>query len=831
MKKYDMLYRITLESRHQRLHAAALRFALAFALLLTGSSVRPGGTGGFTASAQSHAVLDSIMEAGDLRLTKIRAMMDDIRQKNNRPTVALVLSGGGAKGAAHVGVIRYLESIGMPVDVVLGTSMGGLVGGIYSLGYNASQLDSIVRGIDWDMALSDKVPRQYMSYSKIKYKEKYALSFPFYYTVDDYMKQKQDEMQYPHRSEDIHFGAEDGDATAMVKDNLLGSLPSGMVFGQNVSNIFSSLSVGYQDECDFYDLPIPFICVATDLVTGTAKIWTQGKINTALRSTMSIPGLFTPVKTDGMVLVDGGMRNNFPTDIAKKIGADIVIGVTLSTGYRSYSEINNLGDIIDTGIDMMGRASFESNVNIPDVTIRPDMHDYGMLSFDSQSIATIISRGYEAAVAMAPQLDSIKMLVGKDTTSLACAPAFDIRRSPVAISEVEIEGVSEDERTYLMSRLDVGQNSCVGSAEMEDAVATIYGTDAFDYVNYELLGSEEPFRLKFDCRKGPVNKVGLGARFDTEEVVAVLLNIGIGVQKLQGSSLDITGKVGANPFAGIVFSHCYPDGLTLNMATSFNYIDRNKFSMGDNRFRLNMSDLRAEMYLSNLKWSQFFLKAGLRADRFRIGSLMATQYIGDYDSEQLRNGFMSAFIEGRNDTFDNAYIPTTGKSIGMSYQFVFGANPYNTPDFHAFTFDAKTVFGGDALAAIPSLDVRCLVGPEVPAMYSNLLGGSMRGRYIDHQMAFYGIENVVSMKKNLAVAGLELRTKLFKNNYLSGIVNFATSADRLSSYKLVDEDVLNVWGLAMQYTYNTIVGPFRADLHWSNYSKSLGVFLSMGFDF
>ena len=252
----------------------------------------------------SHARLDEMNEAKDLRLRVIRHKLDSVRTRNHRPTVALVLAGGGAKGAAHVGVIRYLESIGMPVDIVMGTSMGGLVGGLYSLGYSAEHLDSLIRSIDWDMALSDKVPRDYLSYSTIKYKEKYALSFPFYYARNDFLQQRADELQYPHRSDDIHLGADGPDASGLVKDNLLGSLPSGMVYGQNVNNIFSAVSVGYQDEIDFYeDLPIPFLCVATDLVTGTAKIWTKGKLTTALRSTMSIPGLFTPVKSGGMVLV------------------------------------------------------------------------------------------------------------------------------------------------------------------------------------------------------------------------------------------------------------------------------------------------------------------------------------------------------------------------------------------------------------------------------------------------------------------------------------------------------------------------------------------------
>ena len=167
-----------------------------------------------------HEQLDRQREAEDLRVEKIRARLDKVRKTRKRPTVALVLSGGGAKGAAHVGVISYLDSLGIPVDVVLGTSMGGLVGGIYALGYSPGQLDSIIRSINWEMALNDNLPREYMSYSKIQYKNRYALSFPFYYQTDEFIHQVVDQMQYPRRSGDLHFGADGMDATRMIKENI-----------------------------------------------------------------------------------------------------------------------------------------------------------------------------------------------------------------------------------------------------------------------------------------------------------------------------------------------------------------------------------------------------------------------------------------------------------------------------------------------------------------------------------------------------------------------------------------------------------------------------------
>ena len=783
-------------------------------------------------SQPAHAHLDAEKEAGDLRVEVIRAKMDSVRRVRKRPTVALVLSGGGAKGSAHVGVIRYLESIGMPVDMVMGTSMGGLVGGIYALGYSPAHLDSLIRSIDWDMALSDRVPRDYLSYSTIKYKEKYVLSFPFFYDRDEFLHQREDELQYPHRSREIHLGAGKDDATGLVRDNLLGSLPSGMVYGQNVNNIFSSLSVGYQDEIDFYkDLPIPFLCVATDLVTGTAKIWTKGKLNTALRSTMSIPGLFTPVKVEGMVLVDGGMRNNYPTDLARKCGADIVIGVDLSSGYLGYADINNIGDVINTSIDMMGRTSFESNQSIADITIKPDLHEFGMLSFDSESVDTIIHRGYLAALEKAAVLDSLKKVVGPDTTTLQDNPADDIRLTKVMVSGVEITGVSDKESSYLHNKIKVDAGTRMGNEEIENAVATIFGTNAFDYVNYELLGDSQPYRLRFNCKKGPISNLGLGVRFDTEEVVSVIMYVGWGVHKLQGSSWDLTGKIGISPAASLNYSYVTTSGLTLNFLAGLRHTDRNTFGLGTNRFRINFTDLRQEVYASNIKWSKFFLKTGIRNDYFNIGSLMSEQVIPDYDSKYLKNDFVSAFVDARNYSLDDGYIPTEGHSVNLSYQWIFGSFPHRFDNFHAVQFDAMKVLGNSELAFIPSVNLRWLLGEDIPMPFSNTIGGTMAGRYFDQQVPFIGINYSAAVDRVMGVMRMDMRKKLFENNYITLIGNYVAAADKPSAFVEWGPDVTDALGIGAAYTYNTIVGPISLYLHWSSMSNKLGAFFSLGFDF
>lgn len=273
------------------------------------------------------------LDAKDAKAVReIRYRMSQIRK--TRPTVALVLSGGGAKGAATVGVLKYLEEYDIPVDMVVGTSIGGLLGSLYALGYDADYLDDLIHNIDWDMALSDKVDKQYVSYARRRYKEKYMLSFPFYYSQADYQQYLAGDAPFTEgRSRELDLGVKSKKLRResfdeLAKGNLMGSLPSGFVFGQNVNQIITSRTVGYSDSTDFFKFPIPFACVATDMASGKAKVWHSGSINLAMRSTMSIPGLFAPVRTNGMVLADGGMRNNFPVNIAKEMGADIVIGGT-----------------------------------------------------------------------------------------------------------------------------------------------------------------------------------------------------------------------------------------------------------------------------------------------------------------------------------------------------------------------------------------------------------------------------------------------------------------------------------------------------------------------
>ena len=766
-------------------------------------------------------------KADSVAVQQMRERMEQIRQY--RPTVALVLSGGGAKGLAHIGVIRYVESLGIPVDMVLGTSMGGLVGGLYALGYSVDQMEEIVRSIDWNWVFTDKVSRKYVSYADTKYKEKYMLSIPFYYEKDYYrMKMMNDSRFDPmHKYDMLNIGADNEGGADFFKKNLLGSLPSGYIFGQNVSNLISSLTIGYQDSIDFKDLPVPYACIAADMVSGKAKIWHGGRMNDAMRSTMSIPGVFAPVRLDGMVLVDGGLRDNYPTALAREMGADIIIGVDLSDPRKTYLDVNNIGDIIGQGIEMMMRDGIEKNLLIPDVKIKPDLKGFHMMSFSPQNADTIMVRGYEAALAQDTLLREVALRTAGIYTPAKKRPALGMSQDSLVIANVEITGVLPREKEILKDRLDLKYGEKISRQELYDIVARIYGTQAYDYVTYGLEGKDEPFDLVLNCRKGPIHQFGLGVRADTEEIVSVMLNVGLNVHKLHGHMFDLSAKISANPYASFHWSYDIPKFPTFNGLATIRWTDLNMLNLGNNRLNFNYLSAKQELYLSNIKWKQLDGRVGFRNEVVRMGRVQ-TDIHDCYNCQLLSNDFVSGFLDVGTYTFDDGYFPTKGVNANLSYSWTFTGFPKRFNNFHTLAADAKVVLPiGDIFAFIPSFDCRFLLGDNVPLPFLNAVGGSLPSRYLDQQMPFVGVTHLSAMRNILTIYRADLRFKVAKNHYLTGIVNYLRDSDSFKTYA----DGPGYIGTALEYSYDTIFGPLSANVHWSDLTGKVGVYISAGYNF
>lgn len=759
----------------------------------------------------------SVDPVGDsIAIEKMRAKMAEIRK--TRPTVGLVLSGGGAKGAAHVGVLQYFEEMGIPIDLIVGTSMGGLIGGLYALGHSSTDIDTLITTADWSIILSDKVNPRRMTYSRKMYRNRYALEVPFKYDSKDF--------NVIRENRSIKLGA--GDA------KLTSSLPSGYITGFNVNEIFTGMSVDYHGDIDFTELPIPFVCVASDLVSGKAKNWHSGSIVTAMRSTMSIPALFTPVRVDGMVLMDGGTRNNFPTDLARAMGADIVIGVELSDKSKTFEEVNNLGDVVMQSIDMLGGPAFEKNVGGTDVFIKPDLTGYNMLSFDTKSVNDIVIRGYEAAKSQASALAWVKS-VTKDAKLKYNAPAAkDMNKDKVLICSITFEGVYDDESRFLSGKLPFGAGSYVGGTDLKDALSTVFATGAFKDVRYELLETPNGYELHFDCVKGPIHRFGLGGRLDTQEFANVYLNLGINTYKLTGSTFDFTLRLGRSYGAIAKYSLDIPKVPTVNVEASAYRPE----------FRFENTDLEGAMcafwnftgkvYISHLQATFFDWKLGARYDY-----AAATQaWFGSGDDrgkslENYREGLGAVFAQGNAYTMDNRAFPSRGMEFDVGYRFGFAGHGAQYDGLvHMINFDLRKAFGlsPDVSLILTANAHLHLHHSDTGSLYtSNYVGGDMKGRYFEQQFPFLALVNPILMKDHLLAIQLEPQVRIWKKLYGSVQAGVLKDADDISEQFTTLHNVR--YGGAACIGYDTFMGPFKLTAGWNSLKNSWAVYASLGFDF
>ena len=290
--------------------------------------------------------------------------------KSKRPTVGLVLQGGGALGLAHIGVITWLEEHRIPVNYIAGTSMGGLVGGVYATGRTAAEVRAVVNGINWDQVMAGQTPFNDLSF-----------------------RRKQDATDYPNS---LEFGVRKGV-----------QFPEGFNSGQQVSLILDQVALPYSEIQSFNDLPIPFACVATDLVTGKPKVFRDGSLSLALRSTMSLPGIFTPVRTKDAIYADGGLLQNIPVEVAAEMGADLTLAIHLDEAPLNPDSNLSSFSVLGRSISVMISANELISMQKADILVSVPLQKYGTLDFNKAD--EIIKAGYDAAEAKAKVLSTLSV--------------------------------------------------------------------------------------------------------------------------------------------------------------------------------------------------------------------------------------------------------------------------------------------------------------------------------------------------------------------------------------------------------------------------------------
>ena len=792
---------------------------------------------GFAVSAQIYPnglIMDSADPATDsIFISRMRHRMDSIRIAEKRPTVALVLSGGGAKGAAHLGVKQLIDEIGIPIDMICGTSIGGLVGGLLAVGYTPDFLDSLFTHQDWSSILSDKVDPSYISVNTKMYRSKYLLSVPFHYRDETFDRRIREQEKYAKSRSDgkLHLGANDDSGRGL--NTTASSLPAGYAYGFNVNNLIASLTVGYQDSLEFSSLPVPFFCVAADIISCKPKNWGSGRLKSAMRSTMSIPGLFKPVREEGMVLVDGGVRNNFPVDLARAMGADYVIGVDLHDRLLTYAEVNNMGDMLSQFIDMMGKESFDRNVRECDILIRPDMKGFNMLSFRPEAIDTIMARGNRAASEHREELMALKKTVGDAKPYISRKPAVNINIAPVRINAVIFEGIGDRESRYLQKKTGLVAGQFVTAAEVNDAMSKIQATGCFESVTYSMLGSEEPYRLVFNCVQGPVHQLGLGVRADNMEWVSLMLNLGLNTHKLMGSKFDCNFKFGPTQSLDMRYSLDLLNAPTINADFKIAYNRTDIYALDNSSMDIGFWTHRERVYLSNMKWTKFNVNAGVANQFFKIPKAWLYSFEGTpLPDERFQGNYGMAFVNAGLYTLDDLYFPATGVDFNMKYEFVFAKS--GSPDFkgkHIFALNWKPVFPiGEHFAIIPDLHFRAIFNGDGQRSLglANYVGGGFSGRYLDQTVPLAGFSDIMTAGDIMAVANLAFRLSPLKDFYISAEGGLLQTAETFGGmFETFEPDN---WGTSLGVGYDSIFGPLKVSLEWSRL-RGISYYLSLGYDF
>ena len=733
-----------------------------------------------------------------------------------RPKVGVVLCGGGAKGAAHVGVLKVLEENGIPIDCIAGTSMGAIVGGLYAIGYKADDLDSLIMAQDWNFVMSDRIPRSSRLFERKQDQSKYLLEIPF--GAGDYSRLSARNPQ--RKPEEVSF---------------LSNIPISVFNGQNIYNLFTRLSVGYQDSLDFNRMPIPFACVAVDLVKKEEVVFHEGRFVDAIRSSMAIPGYFSPVRIDDKVLVDGGVLNNFPVDVCRAMGADIVIGVLLGDPDPEEPVVDNIGEMASQIMNLYMDTKLPDAIANTDLLIRPSTKGYNVLSFDTASLRALIQNGETAArdkqdeiTALKDWLDrSTQHFIGPIKQAERYRKAIRLDRDSITLGSVSFNGIAAKDFQWLLRKSPLKPGARISGRDLDSEVARFYNTAAFESVTYTLHGQTDPYDLVLNFVPGRKSVLGVGVRFDSEEIAAILLGVGFNENALYGSKFNITAKLAYNMQASFRYAYAFRSLAQVKAGYQFR-----SSTMG-----ISSLDATANIGLKQHSLSAAFatkarnisIDLGARMDFFRYNGQLSFDEMPNYDIDFSRNAFPTAFARFQADSRDDAYFPRKGNQLDAEFGYCFNRlikddyGNFMTARFHF----SSVIPAGQRLAFIATVDNRTLIGSDIPMAYANVMGGYLPGRYMDQQIPFMGFTEPRLFQNVLTSVSLDSRYRILDNHYV--FLSGAYARD-FQNFKTIFEHK-PIIGARLGYAYNSFLGPLAFNLFWSNHTHSVGVYLSVGYNF
>lgn len=647
------------------------------------------------------------------------------RSQKKRPKVGVVLSGGGAKGVAHISALRTIEEAGIPIDLICGTSMGSLIGALYCIGYSTDYLDSLVRSQDWTTLLSDRAD-------------------PL-------------ELTLPQREEQNTYALIRGIDSDRPQQG-------GLIRGRNLMRLFRRLCSTYLDSICFDSLPIPFACVATDLVTNTEVDFHSGSLIRAMRASMAIPGVFTPVRIGDSVLVDGGLRNNYPADLARRMGADIIIGVTVQGKPLKAAEIGDAATVMMQIIDINTSNKYKDNIEMSDLVMAVDVSGYSAASFTSSAIDTLLRRGRQEALSHWDELLQLRRENGIDSISL---PIKSPRQAP-------------PDSLFQIPR---------------PTIPTV-----------------------------PI--VSAGFRFDTEEMGAIQLNLKYPFGTSIPMGLSGTVRLGRRIMARAEYS-LLTRRSTFHPTISYTFRnnDIDLYSKGLRTHNIRYHQHTADFAPLDLRLRLVEIHAGLRWDYFDYyGQLLAS----DGSQPALSDdNFFSYYATADINNENHWYFPTRGTRFHTAYHYrttnlIGYDNHLGLNDINAHWRINITPL--PRLTLQPLLYSRVILGENTPVAWRNAIGGEWFSHTVEQQLPFAGIGHLEYLGNYLFAAQLQIQLRVLSHHYV--LLRFASALENDNLDKLFSHQPL--LGAQLGYSYSTIFGPIDLRIGYSNRTRQPYFLLNIG---
>lgn len=711
-------------------------------------------------------------------------------QEKRRPTVGLVLSGGAAKGFAHVGILKVFENAGIYPDYIAGTSMGSLVGGLYAAGVRPDELVQISEKQNWGDLLTDKLNRKEISV---------------------YEKNEADRIFLP----------------VTIKNKKI-TFTAGVSTGQKVQRLLSDLTWNVYKVNDFSQLQVPFFCAATDLVHNKVSYLDNGSLPDAIRSSISIPTMFNPEYFQKKHYVDGGLIDNMPVmEMKRRFNPDYIIAVDVGYTSKDSVDVGSFTSVLEQCIFMMSSQMNEMNRKAADYLIVPDLHGYGSMNFNGSD--SLIRYGEIAAVQALPKL---KALI--DTLNSYPAPQRNVisLSDSIYIDQLEISGLKKISKGVLISKMGLKIPGYIKRDELEEAFSFAYGSLLFYSLEYNLAwvpGTGTVMTIKVEEKDTPTFSIGL--HYDNEFGADVLFGTSLMNKMINGSKLTFELMLGGRSRITVKYNiyswnkrkirHRFgfrPDlGIRLDGSIDkyYTYFDGQKVSA------VNYSMFSADVFAMNNFSNTNALFLGVN---FEVAVLKAS--INPFEFKNTTDNMISAYLNYQFDNQDNHSYPSSGHDLNIESRIIYD---FKQPGYYNFfnylSYDA-VIPCGKIFAILTEVNAGTVSGKNVPIPYMFYLGGSADS-YRKGIVPFYGKQLMEYSDQSLWRAGLNFRFRFLKKFYATARGNVGQLSGQWFD-GIIGNEIL--YGGGASLGYNSYIGPLEISYNQSYKGEPI-FFLNLGFRF